>query len=288
MAERELRCSIVIATRNRVASLLRTLEELTALEESFPIIVVDNDSGDGTPKAVQSSFPQVNCIALRDNLGAAARTIGCRKAVTRYVGFSDDDSWWTRGSLTRAADILDAYPTVALLAARVLVGPQEQLDPTCALMSRSPLSGGRTLPGRRVLGFLAAAGFVRRSAFLDVRGFHRKYRIGGEEELLSIDLAAAGWDLIYVDSVTAHHYPQKSNRDERARRRLMLRNALWTAWLRRPLPTALRRTATLVKEAADDPVVSAGVVDAIKGLPWVLLQRRPVPAEVETALQMLG
>jgi hypothetical protein len=111
--------------------------------------------------------------------------------------------------------------------------------------------------------------------------------VGGEEELLSIDLAARGWGLAYVDEVVAHHHPSPS-RDPSGRRRVQVRNALWSAWLRRPLDGAARRTAHLAALALHQPGTSSGLVLAMLGLPWVLRERRPVPRELEAAIRTLA
>ncbi|WP_159939003.1 hypothetical protein [Caballeronia arationis] len=47
--------------------------------------------------------------------------------------------WWQAGALTRAVNILDAFPSVAVLAARIVVGESELLDETCEAMKTSPL-----------------------------------------------------------------------------------------------------------------------------------------------------
>jgi hypothetical protein len=49
------------------------------------------------------------------------------------------------------------------------------------------------LPGPPVLGFIACGGIVRRAAFLEVGGFNSRLGVGGEEELLAVDLTARGW-----------------------------------------------------------------------------------------------
>jgi GT2 family glycosyltransferase len=279
--------SVVIATRDRLANLGRTLDRLRALSESPRIILVDNGSRDGTAEFVRREYPEVRLIVLGDNLGAAARTIGVREAGSPYVAFSDDDSWWAPGALGRAADRLDASPRLGLLAARVLVGPAGVLDPTCATMAASPLSPGADLPGPSVLGFLACGAVVRRSAFLEAGGFEVRFGVGGEEELLAIDLAAAGWRLAYCEDVVAHHHPGSAG-PRPGRSRVQCRNALWSTWLRRPLRSALRRTARIAASGFLDPDVRAAFRDALTGLPWVLRHRRPVPPEVERALRALG
>jgi hypothetical protein len=111
--------------------------------------------------------------------------------------------------------------------------------------------------------------------------------VGGEEELLSVDLAARGWGLAYVDEVVAYHHPSPS-RDPSGRRRVQVRNALWSAWLRRRLGGAARRTAHLAALAMHQPGAWSGVLLAMGGLPWVLRERRPVQRELEAALRSLA
>src|ERR687897_653891 len=142
------RVAVVIAPRTRGTELVGTLTRLRALDEQPPIVVVDNGSTDGTAELVRTNYPGVRVVGLRRNHGAAARTIGARLVDSPYVAFSDDDSWWAQGALSRAADLLDRHPRLAVLAARVLVGPEERLDPVCDEMARSPLGRADDLPGR--------------------------------------------------------------------------------------------------------------------------------------------
>jgi GT2 family glycosyltransferase len=280
------RVSVVIATRNRGPELLGTLARLRALPERPPIVVVDNGSTDGTAELVRAHHPEVQVVGLRRNRGGAARTVGARLVDSPYVAFSDDDSWWAPGALSRAADLLDRHPRLAVLAARVLIGPEERLDPVCAEMAHSPLLAADELPGPSVLGFIACGAVVRRTAFLNAGGFDVRLGVGGEEELLSVDLATRGWGLAYVDEVVAHHYPSPS-RDPSGRRRVQVRNALWSTWLRRPLGSAARQTAHLAALALHQPGARSGILLALLGLPWVLRERRPVQPELEAALRIL-
>jgi GT2 family glycosyltransferase len=279
--------AVVIATRNRGTELLGTLTRLRALHEQPPIVVVDNGSTDGTCELVQAHHPSVQVVGLRRNRGGAARTVGARLVDSPYVAFSDDDSWWAPGALSRAVELLDRHPRLAVLAAQILVGTDERLDPVCDEMAHSPLPLASDLPGPSVLGFIACGAVVRRVAFLEVGGFDVRLGVGGEEELLAVDLAAHGWGLAYVDKVVAHHHPSPS-RDPSGRRRVQVRNALWSAWLRRPLGGAARRTAHLAALAMHQPGALSGVLLAMLGLPWVLRERRPVHRELEAALRTLA
>lgn len=287
--ERTPAVGIVVATRDRRDALLETLGRLLALPEAPPVVVVDNGSSDGTPAAVRTAFGDaVTVLALGRNQGAAARTVGARALATPYVAFSDDDSWWAPGALGHAAQVLDAHPCLGLLAARVLVGPDERLDPTCAAMADSPLGIDGPGPGPGVLGFVACGAIVRRTAFLAVGGFDARYGVGGEEKRLALDLAALGWDLAYVPEVVAHHHPGVSG-PRPGRMRRQVRNDLWSTWLRRPVASALRESGRLLAGVGRrEPVAAArGLADAMAGTPWVRRERRVVPRAVERAVRAI-
>ena len=280
------RVTVVVITRNRVADTLRSLGHLVALPERPPIVLLDNASDDGTAAAVREAHPSVQVIELDRNLGGAARNIGVERAGTPYVAFSDDDSWWAPHALTRAADVLDAHPSVAAVTARTLVGEENREDPLNAELAESPLPTEPGLPGPAVLGFLACATVVRTSAYLEVGGFDERLLVGGEEELLACDLATRGWRIVYVADVVAHHHPS-SQRSAHARRRIGIRNTLWFNWLRRPARSALRRTLYMARTVPRDSVSLGGFWDALRGAGWVLRARRVVPAHVEAQLRLL-
>jgi N-acetylglucosaminyl-diphospho-decaprenol L-rhamnosyltransferase len=265
--------TVVIITRDRVERLLDTLGRLQPL--GVPVIVVDDGSRHPVEPRVAERFPAVRVVRLACARGAAARTAAVGLARTRLVAFSDDDSWWAPGSLERAAEALRHHPQVGLVAARVLVGPERRLDPVCAAMRRSPLPSPSSLPGPRVLGFVACGAVCRRDAYLQSGGFHPRYGVGGEEALIALDLARHGYACVYLDDVVAHHHPARrasDRRGQRRRQRTAARNDLWTAWLRLPAPDALRRTVRLVRR----PAGAFGLVDAVRGVPWIAGERRPV------------
>ncbi|QOV47473.1 glycosyltransferase [Streptomyces chromofuscus] len=273
-------------TRNRRRSVLRTLDRLAALPERPEVVVVDNGSVDGTVDAVRGHPVGARVLALGRNTGALGRNLAVRHATTPYVAFSDDDSWWAPGALDHAADLLDAHPRLGLLAARTLVGPDAVEDPLNSVLAESPLPPAADLPGRPVLGFLACAAVVRRRAFLEAGGYHRVLFFGGEETLLAYDLVARGWGVNHVPSVTAVHHPDPGERPGRSA--VQLRNALLTAWLRRPVPVALRHTARLCAAAArGERQAGAALRGTLARLPAALRDRRTLPDRIEHAARLL-
>jgi len=276
---------IVIATRNRSASLAVTVRHLLALPERPEILVVDNASTDDTRAMLARDFPKVRVVSLPFNRGALARTHGVRALDTPYVAFSDDDSWWAPGALAAAARHFDEHPRLGLLSARTLVGPTDAADPLNDLLADSPLGPATDLPGTQVLGFLGCAAVARRTAYLDAGGYHPLLFFGAEETLLAYDLAARGWGVTHCPDVLAHHHPDPGPRTGRPA--VVLRNELLTAWLRRPLPYALARTRALAAEARRDPHARRALRETLTRLPAALRARRPLPPHVERAARLL-
>jgi GT2 family glycosyltransferase len=278
--------TVVIITRNRRRSLLRTLDHLRALPERPPVIVVDNGSTDGSVRAVGDRYPEVTAIAVGANLGPAGRNLGVARASTRYVAFSDDDSWWDPGALDEAAGLLDRSPDVGLVAARVLVGPDEVLDPTSAAMATSRLPRHPATSCPTVLGFLACGAVVRREAYLGSGGFHPDLAIPGEEALLALDLASSGWQLVYAASVVARHHPEPTG-DRRGRARRQVADAVLVAWMRLPVGSAVRATLRALRSADGVAPGLLGSIDAVRRWRWAVSGRRVVPSWLAHRLRLL-
>ncbi|GAA3779861.1 glycosyltransferase family 2 protein [Streptomyces phyllanthi] len=277
--------TVVVATRNRCDSLATTLRHLRALPERPPVLVADNASTDGTRTLLAHRFPEVRVLALPVNRGALARNDAVRVVDTPYVAFSDDDSWWAPGALRTAVRLLDEHPRLGLLAARTLVGPDGDPDPLNDVLATSPLGRAHDLPGTQVLGYLACASVVRRTAYLDAGGYHPLLFFGGEETLLAYDLAARGWGVVHCPEVVAHHHPAPTPRTGRPV--TLLRNDLLTAWLRRPLLLALARTRALAAEARHDRAARGALRTALVRVPSALRARRRLPPYIERAAHLV-
>ncbi|AYD65914.1 glycosyltransferase [Achromobacter sp. LC458] len=276
----EERVSIVVLTHNRWRELRRTLERLDAFCRGYPVIVVDNGSTDGTADHLQQEFPAVLLVRVGKNLGAAGRNHGVAQVTTPYVAFCDDDTCWAPGALERAADLLDAHAEIAVLNARILVGADARLDPACAAMAQSPLPALAGI-GPELVGFMAGANVMRTRSFMDAGGYWEPFFIGGEETLLSLDIMADGGRIVYAPDLETYHWPSKS-RDAPLRRRMLARNALWTAWLRLPAGMAARRSLAVLRDLPGWPERLRACRDALAG--WELIRehrRRLDPATCE-------
>jgi GT2 family glycosyltransferase len=105
------------------------LEEcLTSLYSPKPnrnteVIVVDNNSQDGSPEMVQTLFPQVKLIQAGKNLGfSKANNIGIRESLGKYVCLLNSDAKTLGNCLDILADYLDRHPDVGNVGPLVFNG----------------------------------------------------------------------------------------------------------------------------------------------------------------------
>ncbi|AEF39851.1 glycosyltransferase family A protein [Hoyosella subflava] len=274
--ERETRgnTTVVVATRNRAPELARALSHLAQLEPVCPVIVVDNASNDDTPAVVeqcQRDFPEnlLTYIRLRKNRGAVARNYGIWRARTSFVAFCDDDSWWEPDALRRAETIFADHPRVGLIAGRVLVGGNEDEDPTNRLMANSPRTGSADSPGPEIIGFLACACVARAVALRKCGGFNAVLDFVGEERMLAYELAADGWTQCYVDAIVAHHYPSQDRPGPQHRQAVVERNEPIPAIVAVPATEARRALTRLARAVLKSHYLAPALWDSVKRLPLV-------------------
>lgn len=180
--------SVVIPTRDKAALLARTLTALGAqrLDEPWEIIIVDDASSDGTPALLAATTAamgeSLRVVSCAHNVGrAAARNLGWRAAVGRWVLFLDDD-------IVAPAGLLAAH--LARLRERNGCGTIGRVvtDPAIVdgalfhyLDSRGVAkAGGGKVPARY---FVTQNAAVPREALAAVGGFDERFHGWGFEDM---------------------------------------------------------------------------------------------------------
>ncbi|HYG08826.1 MAG TPA: glycosyltransferase family 2 protein [Pyrinomonadaceae bacterium] len=121
--ERAPRVSIVIVTWNTreltaqcVASLKETLGELAA-----EIIVVDNNSTDGTAEHLAAQHPDITLVRSEENLGfARGNNLGFKYARGEYLVLLNSDTIVLPGAVQRLVEYLDEHPEVVAVGGQHL------------------------------------------------------------------------------------------------------------------------------------------------------------------------
>jgi len=103
--------TIIILSYNTKELLLNCLKSVfeTINEISFEVVVVDNNSHDGSPKAVLKAFPDVRVIENGENLGfAKANNLVLRQTQSPYALLLNSDTILTQGAVKSIYDFMVA------------------------------------------------------------------------------------------------------------------------------------------------------------------------------------
>lgn len=192
--------SIIIATHNRrevVLNTLRQLENCGIDRSQREVIIVDNNSHDGTAEAVRE-IPGVRVLAERRNRGSCAKALAVPLARAPFLLFLDDDSYPRPGCLERMLNLFDDQPQLGAAGFRVHLpdGSQE-----CSALPHV---------------FVGCGVGLRKAALEQSGGLRASYFMQAEEYDLSFRLMEAGWDVrIFADLDVEHLKSPQARRSAR-------------------------------------------------------------------------
>jgi GT2 family glycosyltransferase len=196
------------------------------------VVVVDNDSTDGTPDLVGEKFPSVRIVESANHGFSHANNRGAATCNARYVLFLNPDTEIVAGDFAALIAEMDARPEVGLVGVRQLTAdgtlwPTIRYFPTVgrafgeALFSeRWP--GRRRWAGERELDREAyerehasdwtSGSFMlaRREAVLAAGLMDERFFIYCEEPDLCLGIRQAGWDVRHLPTMTILHHAGRS------------------------------------------------------------------------------
>jgi GT2 family glycosyltransferase/glycosyltransferase involved in cell wall biosynthesis len=230
--------------------------------EQLEVIVVDNDSRDGSADRIAAAARGATVVRSATNLGFAG---GCNLGVARSTGelvaFLNNDARPHPAWLARASTVLADDPTIGCVASKVLDWDGDRIDFAGAAMGFDGQGyklhvGAHDGPGfdeaDDVLFASGAAMVMPRAVFEELGGFDERYFMFFEDVDLGWRTWLRGWRVRYVpDSVVYHrHHATMHRYGPWFEQYLLDRNALFTifknyadASLARVFPAALLLTA---------------------------------------------
>jgi len=126
--------SIIIVSYNTQKLVDELLGSITAAKKGdyrIEIILVDNDSNDGSVAMVKKRYPQVKILVNQINLGfAAANNKGMRNAKGRLVLLLNSDTQVEKDTLVKMIDFIDTNSRYQAATCRVELA-DGRLDPAC-------------------------------------------------------------------------------------------------------------------------------------------------------------
>jgi GT2 family glycosyltransferase len=235
-------------TRDLLRACLHTVYASTGL--TFTVVVVDNDSADGSAEMVRTEFPQAHLITPGANLGYPAgnnlglRALGYRAAgdvdadAPRYALLLNPDTEVPPDALARMVALMDSRPEIGVAGPK-LVLPDGSLDKACRrgfptpmvslyhftglskLFPRSPRFGRYNMTylpvdaEAEVDSVVGAYMQVRREAIRDAGLLDETFFMYGEDIDWAFRIKSAGWRVVYHPQVVVKHVKRAASRQSK-------------------------------------------------------------------------
>ena len=121
--------SVIIVNYNGKALLEKCLESLSKVNyENFEIIVVDNNSTDGSIELVTKNYPSIILLKLNSNKGfAEPNNIGAKIANGKYLLFLNNDTIVTPNFISEMVQVIENDKKIAICQS-LLLKPDESVD----------------------------------------------------------------------------------------------------------------------------------------------------------------
>ena len=286
--------SVVLVSMNRKAILehcLLKLQDQTL--QDFEIIVVDNASTDGTEDMIRSRFPHVRYTRLEANLGPpGGRNAGVQMASGDLCVFLDDDAYFKDDdAFVRIRERFSREPQLDLAALRI-IRPQDGREEYKSI----PRADKKKIDEDYECSYFCGAGFaLRRDVFLNIGGFWNNLIYLTEEQDLSYRLMDQGRRLLRLSSVSVVHNETPQARIPGKWIYFGARNRFWVALRNLPMRYVLTHTLlwwgyyfVMAAKNRHPVFYLRGVLDALKGAPGVLADRRAISEGAIARLKALS
>jgi GT2 family glycosyltransferase len=196
------------------------------------VVVVDNESSDGTPDVVAAEFPAARVVPSRNHGFSHANNRALMTCDARYVLFLNPDTEIVDGTFAELVAAMDARPDVGLVGVRQ-INTQGVLDTTIrrfpnALRALGDALSAERLPSRpRWLGereldpavydtevacdwTSGSFMLVRREAIESAGFLDERYFMYSDETDFCRRIKTAGWDIRHLPLMTIIHHEGKA------------------------------------------------------------------------------
>jgi GT2 family glycosyltransferase len=222
--------SITICSWNTIEDLRACLKSLESVqnEANFEVIVVDNNSEDGSPFMVESDFPWVRLVKMTQNLGfTGGQNYAMSNRRGRHAFPLNSDTVVHAGAIKGLLEYLENNPEVGIVAPKLL-NPDGSLqfscrrfpNPVAALFRNTPL--GKLFPnnkftreylmqdwkhdGPREVDWVSGAAFLARQELLDEIGyFDPEYYMFCEDVDMCFQSWRVGKKVVYLPDLQITH-----------------------------------------------------------------------------------
>jgi GT2 family glycosyltransferase len=210
--------SVIIVNTNELHHLKRCLPSVCHQSYSaYEVIVVDNDSSDGSIEFIQERFPNVRLIQSTGNLGyPGANNIGFEHACGDYFAVLNPDTIVDHHWIKELVRALDSDQSVGLATSKILLMSDSSRINACGneisftglTYCRGVNELASNYEGQAYVAAVSGAAFmIRKSVVEEIGSFDDLFVAYLEETDLSLRGQMAGYRSLFVpDSVVLHDY----------------------------------------------------------------------------------
>lgn len=276
------RVTALIMTYNRKDALRICLDSLA--KQDFPsiqVIVVDNNSTDGTATLIREDYEWIDYIKLDENKGIEARNIGSREAEGDLILSLDDDS--ELPSTSTVSRIVEKFEGIDSLGAATfrLIDQDGNEDQWFNWEMEGDLKNGFKSPT-----FIGCGAAIRPEMFERIGGFWEPYFMHLEERDFALRILDSGSEVRYFPTISIIHRDQEARRKDARFIYFVTRNTFWYIWRNFPLLLAILRSfiemfklGTMAYRKGGFGLYLRGIWDVREQFPEVLKTRKPVDSD---------
>jgi GT2 family glycosyltransferase len=267
--------------------------------DSLEVIVVDNGSNDDSRAYLAEHWPSVGVVAIPENVGVAAALNVCvREGEGELVLLLNNDVELDERCIERLVADVDSHPEAAVAAAKLRdFTRRELLDGTGDVFSwagfayrrgQGEVDNGQYDEMVEVFGACGAAALYRRVAFEAVGPFDERFYALCEDTDWSFRAQLAGYQCRYVPSAVVYHIGSASLGPRLSEFTLYhnWRNQIWMIVKNYPGWALILHAPELLLGQSAGLLVALrqrclrvwlrAWLDALRGLPYALTERRPI------------
>ena len=228
-------CIVSWNTRELLYNCIDSILKMTS-GVSYEVIVVDNNSSDGSAEMVKQQFPQCKLIESKNNNGfAKGNNLGLRVATGKYILYLNPDTVLITNALYGMFHFMEANTNIGAVGCKLL-NQDGSIQFTCARTfptlfnqfcyfmmlnrlfpkscSTTEMSYWDHRDSREIDCLSGACIFARKDIINKLQGFDEKFFMYAEDVDLCYRIKLEGWKLYYLASEEIYHLEGASSKKQ--------------------------------------------------------------------------
>lgn len=295
MIQQNGRFAVIILNFNKKADVLKAVASVLASDiDDVDIVIVDNNSSDGSVEAIRSAYPDTPLLANDDNLGVSGgRNSGWKYALEHfdfeYILFLDDDAMLSPDYLRLVRDTYREHPDAGVVCGKAFTTENRDvlmsvgIDANLYTGSIEDIGVGEPDRGQydELVERDSCGGFAfctRAALFQQLDAFDEKFNPYGWEDVdYCLRARDAGYRTLYQPDAVLVHKGSKAGRNPKASyefhkiRNYLLLIKTHTTWPQKLscllfVPIRCVRVAYLMVRSGNTRVIGAQAAGFLRGL----------------------